>query len=94
MVKEFLQSRTLDFVWLKFSRNLSISHSVIQKEISKKNAITKMREIHYKVIQVDMNLLDECMLNKCKINAWVYGIQKWQLLDYEVISQSGSNWLT
>ncbi len=26
--------------------------------------------MHYKVIQVDMNLLDECMLNKCKINAW------------------------
>jgi hypothetical protein len=39
-----------------------------------------MREINYKVIQVDMNLLDECMLNKCKINAWVYGIQKRQLI--------------
>jgi hypothetical protein len=38
-----------------------------------------MREVHYKVIQVDMNLLDECMLNKCNINAWVYGIQKRQL---------------
>jgi len=45
-----------------------------------KNAITRMRELNYKVIQVDMNLLDECMLNKCKSNAWIHGIQKRQLI--------------
>jgi hypothetical protein len=35
-VKDFLQSRTLDFVWWEFSRNLSISHSVIHVFFSKK----------------------------------------------------------
>ena len=36
MVKDFLQSRTLDLMGLKFSRNLSISHSAIHNFFSKK----------------------------------------------------------